>query len=47
LEGGLIGHFLEHGWVQEMDRPVVVELRDGKPITLIDGVILFKNPKAL
>lgn len=44
LEGCLIDLFLERGWRQEMDRAVVVDLQDGKPRTLVDGVLLFKNP---
>jgi FkbM family methyltransferase len=44
LEGALIDFFLNHGWLQEMDRPVIIELRGGKPVTLIDGVISFRNP---
>lgn len=44
LEGAVIDLFLKHGWIQEMDRPVFMELRAGKPLTIIDGVVAFRNP---
>ena len=45
IEGELMSHFLQAGWVMEMDRPVIAPLYAGKPVTGIDGVQLWSNPK--
>ena len=45
IEGQLCAHFLGHGWRLEMDRPVLAPLVDGRPVTQIDGVHLWANPR--
>ncbi len=45
IEGQLTDHFLKAGWRMEMDRPVIAPLRQGRPVTSIDGVQLWANPK--
>lgn len=45
IEGRLITHFLDQGWILEMERPAVAPLKAGRPVTGIDGVQLWRNPK--
>jgi hypothetical protein len=47
IEGQLTDHFLNAGWRMEMDRPVIAPLRQGKPVTGIDGVQLWANPELI
>jgi hypothetical protein len=44
IEGQLTGWFLDRGWTLEMDRPVIITLSAGKPVTQIDGVQLWAHP---
>lgn len=45
IEGELMKHFLSTGWRLEMERPVIAPLHNGTPVTLIDGVQMWANPK--
>lgn len=47
IEGQLSAHFLDAGWRMEMDRPVLAPLRNGRPVTGIDGVQLWANPRLI
>lgn len=45
IEGKLMEHMLAAGWVLEMERPAIAPPHAGKPVTRIDGVQLWSNPK--
>ena len=44
IEGQLSAHFLEAGWIMEMERPALMPLHAGRPRIAIDGVQLWRNP---
>ena len=44
LDGGLMNHFLQKGWVLEAERPSVEFVQNGKPTLSIDGAQLWRNP---
>lgn len=44
IEGELFAHFLDRGWLLEMERPAIAPPQGGRPITRIDGVQLWRNP---
>ncbi|SDI70263.1 class I SAM-dependent methyltransferase [Alloyangia pacifica] len=44
IEGQLSAHFLEAGWIMEMERPALMPLHAGRPHIAIDGVQLWRNP---
>lgn len=45
IEGQLYTRFQAMGWTMQMDRPVIAPLVNGKPVTQIDGVHLWANPR--
>ena len=47
IEGSLQTLFLNAGWHMEMERPVIAPLKNGAPVTQIDGVQMWSNPKLL
>lgn len=47
IEGQLAGYFLENNWRLEMERPVIIQLENGRPRTVIDGVQMWANPKLI
>lgn len=44
IEGKLMDHLLDAGWVLELERPAIAPPHAGKPVTRIDGVQLWANP---
>lgn len=44
IEGELFAHFRDQGWLLEMERPAIAPPRAGQPVTLIDGVQLWRHP---
>lgn len=47
IDGMLVGHLTRAGWVLEMERPTIFSLRPGGPLTEIDGVQGWRNPRLL
>lgn len=45
IEGRLFDILLKAGWILEIERPAILRITDGKPVTLVDGVQGWKNPK--
>lgn len=44
IEGRLCEHFIDHGWIMEMERPAIAPLKAGRPVIRIDGVQMWSNP---
>lgn len=45
IEGQLFDTLLGSGWILEIERPAILQIADGKPLTQVDGVQGWKNPK--
>ncbi|MEZ4836770.1 MAG: hypothetical protein R2873_33055 [Caldilineaceae bacterium] len=45
IEGRLFDALLTAGWILEIERPAVLRIIDGKPVTLVDGVQGWRNPQ--
>ena len=47
IEGELFAHFLEAGWLLEIERPALLDLRDSTrgPYVTVDGVQGWRNPR--
>lgn len=45
LEGRCMDLMLDAGWVLEVERPAYFMLPDGKPVTIVDGVQGWRNPR--
>jgi hypothetical protein len=47
IEGEVMAGFLNAGWQLEIERPLVFDIVQGRPITRIDGVQAWRNPNFL
>jgi hypothetical protein len=45
IEGRLIDILIEEGWVLEVERPGIFQIVNGRPVTTIDGVQGWRNPR--
>lgn len=45
IEGRLFETFLSNGWTLEIERPAIIRLSAAKPLTMIDGVQGWRNPR--
>lgn len=45
IEGDLTRFFVEKGWSLEMERTAIINIVDGKPVVVVDGVQGWRNPE--
>lgn len=45
IEGRLFELLLAAGWILEIERPAILMIQDGKPVTEVDGVQGWRNPR--
>ena len=45
IEGDLMKILLGEGWILEIERPAIFNLHSGRPVTDVDGVQGWRNPK--
>ena len=45
IEGKLFDVLLSNGWLLEVERPAIFQIVNGQPITQVDGIQGWKNPK--
>lgn len=47
IEGRLLDVLLGAGWMLEVERPALLEIREGRPVVAVDGVQGWRNPALL